>query len=68
MYKRLYNFLDKHNIFYKKQYGFRKNHSSERAIQNLCGHLLKNKEDGIKSVAIFLDLSKAFDTLSHTYY
>ena len=65
-YKRLYNFLDKNNIFYEKQYGFRKNHSCEWAIQNLCGHLLKNKEDGIKSVAIFLDLSKAFDTLSHS--
>ena len=66
MYTRLYNFLDKHNIFYEKQYGFRKNHSCERAIQNLCGHLLRNKDDGIKSVAIFLDLSKAFDSLSHT--
>ena len=65
MYKRLYNFLDKNNIFYEKQYGFRKKHSCEWAIQNLYGHLLKNKEDGIKSVAIFLDLSKAFDTLSH---
>ena len=66
MYTRLYNFLDKHNIFYEKQYGFRKNHSCEWAIQNLCGHLLRNKDDGIKSVEIFLDLSKAFDTLSHT--
>ena len=66
MYTRLYNFLDKHNIFYEKRYGFRKNHSCEQAIQNLCGHLLRNKDDGIKSVAIFLDLSKAFDSLSHT--
>ena len=65
IYKRLYNFLDKNNIFYEKQYGFRTNHSCKRAIQNLYGHLLKNKEEGINSVAIFLDLSKAFDTLSH---
>ena len=65
IYKRLYNFLDKNNIFYEKQYGFRKNHSCEWAIQNLYGHLLKNKEEGIKSVAIFLDLLKAFNTLSH---
>ena len=65
IYKRLYNFLDKNNIFYEKQYGFRKNQSCEREIQNLYGHLLKNKEEGIKSVAIFLDLLKAFNTLSH---
>ena len=65
IHKRLYNFLNKHNVFYEKQYGFRTNHSCERAIQNLYGHLLSNKEEGIKSIAIFLDLSKAFDTLSH---
>ena len=47
------------------QYGFRANHSWEQAIQDLCGHILKDNKDGIKSAAIFLDLSKAFNTLSH---
>ena len=65
MYKRLYDFLNKNNIFYSKQYGFRTNHSCEHAIQDHCGHLLLNREDGLKSAAIYLDLSKAFETLSH---
>ena len=33
IYKRLYNFISKNNIFYSKQYGFRSNHSCEQAIQ-----------------------------------
>ena len=65
MYKLLYNFINKNNIFYSKQYSFRSNHSCEQAIQDLCGHLISNKEDGFTSIAVFLDLSKAFDTLSH---
>ena len=39
----------KNNIFYKRQYGFRNKHSCEQAIQNLYGHILQNKEDGIKT-------------------
>ena len=66
IYSRVYTFLDKSDIIYKKnQYGFRAKHSCEQAIQDLCGHILKDKEDGLISAAIFLNLSKAFDTLSH---
>ena len=65
MYKQLYKFLNKSNIFYNKQYGSRTNHSCEQAIQDLCGHLLNSKDDGLKSTVIFLDLSKAFNTLAH---
>ena len=65
IYKCLYNSINKNNIFYSKQYGFRNNHSCEQAIQDLYGHLISNKEEGQNSVAVFLDLSKAFDTLSH---
>ena len=65
MYTCLYKFIAKNNIFYNKQYGFRNKHSCEQAIQNLYGHILQNKEDGIQTSAVFLDLSKAFDTISH---
>ena len=65
VYKRLYSFLEKNNILYKKQYGFRTNHSCEQAIQDLCGHILTNKEKELNTTVIYLDLSKAFDTLSH---
>ena len=65
IYKRLYNFISKNNIFYSKQYGFRSNHSCEQAIQDLYGQLINSKEEGLKSIAVFLDLSKVFDTLPH---
>ena len=65
MYTHLYKFITKNNIFYKKQYGFCSKHSCEQAIQDLYGHILQNKEDSFKTAAIYLDLSKAFDTLSH---
>ena len=65
IYSRVYKFLNKSDIIYKKQYGFRAKHSCEQAIQDLCRHILKDKEDGLKTAAIFFDLSKAFNTLSH---
>ena len=32
----------------------------------LCGKIIKAKDIGQHSAALFLDLSKAFDTLNHT--
>ena len=34
-------------------------------MQDLYGQILQNKDNGIKTAAIYLDLSKAFDTISH---
>ena len=65
IYQRVYKFLNTNNIFFKKQYGFRAKHSCEHAIQDLCGNIISKKEEGLHTAAIFLDLSKAFDTLSH---
>ena len=65
IYQRVYKFLDTNNIFFKKQYGFRAKNSCEHAIQDLCGNIISNKEQGLQTAAIFLDLSKAFDTISH---
>ena len=65
IYQRVYKFQDNNNIFFKKQYGFRAKHSCEHAIQDLCGNIINNKEQGLQTAAIFLDLSKAFDTISH---
>ena len=65
MYKRVYKFIDKNNILYNSQYGFRNQKSCEHAITELVAKVLHAKEDGKLSASIFLDLSKAFDTLNH---
>ena len=65
IYKRTYNFLEKHNILFQSQYGFRTKHSCADAIAELIGEITKNKENGLYTAGIFLNLSKAFDTLPH---
>ena len=65
MYKRTYDFLMETNQLYAGQYGFRKQHSCENAICELTSEVLKNFEHKKPTVGISLDLSKAFDTLSH---
>ena len=66
MYKRTYNFLIETNQLYPGQYGFRSNHSTEHAISELIGNIAKGFENNKYTIGIFLDLSKAFDTLSHS--
>ena len=61
IYKRVYNYLDKNNILF----GFHNKCSCEQAITELLGHILKAKELNHFSASVFLDLSKAFDTLNH---
>ena len=65
VYKRVYNFLEKHSILYNSQYRFRNKHSCEQVMSELVGKILHAKEQGLKCASIFLDLSKAFDTLNH---
>ena len=65
IYNRLYKFLSKHNILYDSQYGFRSKHSCEDAILEMVGRLLQAWNEDKHCAGIFLDLSKAFDTLDH---
>ena len=66
MYTRLYNFLTEHNILSMNQFGFRKNYSTFLALMDLVDSISKNIDEGNYSIGIFLDLSKAFDTINHT--
>ena len=51
---------------YDSQYGFRRKGSCEQAVLELVSSVLQAKEQSQHSAAMFLDLSKAFDTLDHT--
>ena len=66
VYTRTYNFLCTTNQLYQSQYGFRKGHSCENAICELVGIIAKNREEKKHTIGIFIDLSKAFDTLNHS--
>ena len=55
-----------HDILSKHQFGFRENFSTELALVDIHEKLLSNLDNGLSSCAIFLDLAKAFDSVSHT--
>ena len=65
VYIRVYNFLVETDQLYQSQYGFRSGHSCQNAISQLIGTVLKNQEENKLTIGVFIDLSKAFDTLSH---
>ena len=66
IYVRVYGFMQSTKQITDNQFGFRENHSCSDAIIDLCAEIIKNNERGLHTACIFLDLSKAFDTLSHT--
>ena len=65
IYERLLEFLDSHNILYKNQFGFRKGHSTSTAILELIHKINNAIDEGKFTLAVFIDLSKAFDVIDH---
>ena len=65
VFTQLYDYFQKNSLFYPNQYGFRKLHSTEFAALELTDRILKDIDEKNISLAIFMDLSKAFDTLNH---
>ena len=62
---RLYSFLNKNNIIQSNQFGFRKNHSTQSALISFIDMLTEKLDNNEYAVALFIDLSKAFDTVDH---
>lgn len=65
VYNRLLSFLNKNKILYKYQFGFRKGHSTEQAILEITDTLKSNIDKRLITCGLFLDFSKAFDTVDH---
>ncbi|MGE5862423.1 MAG: RNA-directed DNA polymerase, partial [Nitrososphaerales archaeon] len=65
VYNRLINYLTKHAILYKHQYGFRNNHCTSMAIIEMIDKITDAMDNNKFSIGIFVDLSKAFDTINH---
>ena len=65
MFKRISKFIEKYNILYEYQFGFRKDHSTTLAMMEIHENIIITLEKGSYIAGLYLDLSKAFDTVEH---
>ena len=59
------DYLEKYHLISVKQFGCRQNFLTSYAISNIYEKLTQNSDKGMYSCYIFLDLTKAFDTVNH---
>ena len=66
IYKRLLNYLNKICLLSEHQFGFRRNHSTNFALIDLINKITTALDNKEFAIGVFLDLSKAFDTVDHS--
>ncbi|XP_059062699.1 uncharacterized protein LOC131855443 [Achroia grisella] len=63
--RRLVKYLENQNLLSPKQFGFRSGKSTEDAVSLLITTITSKLDQGLQCVGVFLDLAKAFDTVSN---
>ena len=66
MCSRILSFFEKFNLFSPNQFGFRSKKSTTDAILQFIDNGYNAMNDGKVLLSIYLDFSKAFDTIDHT--
>jgi retron-type reverse transcriptase len=65
MYKRLLKFLEWKSVLFDKQFVFRQGYSTQYAMLSIIDKIQKAIDNRSTRCGIFLDFSKAFDTVNH---
>ena len=65
MYNRLIDYINENQILYKYQFGFQKGKSTYMALIVLLDKISAALDNGDYVIGVFLDFSKAFDTVDH---
>ena len=58
-------YLEHYNLLFEYQFGFRCNRWRELAVTYFTDPIRKEADSGMATGAVFIDLTKAFDTISH---
>ena len=66
MYRRLYAYLEKLNVFYPLQFGFKEKHSTSHALISMTEEIRNTIDNGNYGCGVFTDLKKAFHTVNHS--
>ena len=66
MHNRIHKYLQENKILYPKQFGFQFGHSTDHAIIQFVDQIFEAFENNLYTLGVFIDLSKAFDTVDHT--
>ena len=66
--RQILGFANTHNLLYQHQYGFRANHNTSHPVLQLSEKIYNslNQNPSGKTLTIFIDLKKAFDTVDHS--
>ena len=64
IHNQLSKYLEENNLLPQFQYGYRKQHNTSQAIIDLTDHITQECARKHITIAIFMDLSKAFDTVN----
>ena len=64
-FEQLSDYFSSNNYFHDSQYGFREKHSTKLATVELMDRIISALNEKFLPISIFMDLSKAFDTLDH---
>ena len=65
MYERVIEYVNLNALLYKLQFGFRALHSTSIALMILVDKITKALHSGDYVLGVFIDFSKAFDTVNH---
>ena len=61
----MYTFLNKNNVIYNLQFGFRQQYSTSHALTNITENIRKALEDKNIGCGVFVGFQNAFDTVYH---
>ena len=66
IFNQMNDYFTLNHLFYDKQYGFRKYHSTVLAALNVVDTVVNHMDNGYTPFDVYLDLSKAFHTQNHS--